>query len=190
MVAALGRSARTVEERTGVTSAQLFVLQQMERVPSLSISDIAALAFTRRSTASAILSRLERRGFVRRSRSRTDARRVMVSLTIEGRRLLRSAPAPPADQLVAALRTLDAKRLRALGPSLVRLSRALGATGDEPPMLFEPVPVDADGRVCDETADREEPPSHAPESPFHTMRPSSGRATTLGGRPTGKIIAS
>lgn len=140
LVATLGKSARAVERQTGITNAQLFILRHLERDHTLSINDIAALALTHQSAASVVVSRLERGGFVRRTRSPDDARRVMVSLTAAGRRLVRAAPPPPTSRVLTALRTLPPNDLRALGAGLSSLSRALGTGGGEPMMLFEPRP--------------------------------------------------
>ena len=92
LVAMLGQSARTVEQSTGVTNAQLFVLQLIREHGALSINDIAAAALTQQSAVSVIVTRLEREGFVTRTRSPEDARRVEVVLTAAGHRLLRNAP--------------------------------------------------------------------------------------------------
>lgn len=138
LVATLGKSARKVEHHTGITNAQLFVLRHLEHNPELSINDIAALAVTHQSAASLVVSRLERRGLVRRSRSPDDARRVIVSLTSAGRRILPSAPQPPTARVLTALRAMSPDDVRALGIWLTNLSRELGASHDEPMMLFEP----------------------------------------------------
>jgi len=140
VVAALGQSARTVEQSTGVTNAQLFILRQLEREHSLSINDIAALTLTQQSGASVIVSRLERDGFVKRTRSREDARRVMVGITAAGRRLLEAAPPAPTGRLLEALRTLDGPELAVLEMGVTALANVLGGQGDEPMMMFEPPP--------------------------------------------------
>jgi DNA-binding MarR family transcriptional regulator len=138
LVAVLAQSARAVEQRTGVTNAQLFVLQQLADGRALSISDIASLALTHQSAASLVVSRLEREGLVSRTRSAQDARRAEVSLTARGQRVVETAPPPPTARLLSALRSLPNSERHRLGVSLVRLSAALGIGDAEPMMLFEP----------------------------------------------------
>src|ERR671935_128422 len=92
LVGTLSRSARAVERRTGVTNAQLFVLQQLAAGEGLSINELAARALTGQNTVSTVVARLVERGLVRRKRAEDDARRAVVSLPPAGRRLLERAP--------------------------------------------------------------------------------------------------
>ena len=138
LVAALGRSARRVEQRSGITNAQLFVLQQLDADGELSINDIAARAMTRQSAVSIIVSRLEHRGLVRRTRSSADGRRMIVSLSAAGRRLARSGPEPPTNRLLSALRELSPLDARVLHGALLRVAAAIGADDPISMPMFEP----------------------------------------------------
>jgi DNA-binding MarR family transcriptional regulator len=137
LVGALQRSARTIEQRTGVTNAQLFVLRQLADTESLSINELAALALTQQSTVSTLVARLERRGLVRRGRAPDDGRRVAVSLTAAGRKLLRHAPKPPTGRLIDALARLGERELAALAIGLVALNDAMQLPSRGAAMLFE-----------------------------------------------------
>ncbi len=107
LVGALGESARTVEHRTGLTNAQLFLLRCLQRERELTINELAAHALTQQSTVSLLVSRLEKAGYVRRARSAHDARHVCVSLTPRGRELARRAPRPPLRRMIDALNRLS-----------------------------------------------------------------------------------
>jgi DNA-binding MarR family transcriptional regulator len=137
LVAALRRSARGVEQRTGITNAQLFILQQLRRADARSINELAALAHTQQSTVSLVVSRLERARLVRRARSTEDRRRVLVSLTAAGRRLAGAAPEPPPARLLRAIRSLRPAELRALLAGHRALARSMGTSLSTPPLLFE-----------------------------------------------------
>jgi DNA-binding MarR family transcriptional regulator len=137
LVQVLSESARTVESRTGVTNAQLFLLQQIRAEPSLTVNDLASRAMTHQSTVSIVLSRLERRGLVERARSPTDGRSVVLRLTPRGRRLLRRAPMPATSEALEALGKLTRPELRALTRGLSALGRELGFSSSQPGMLFE-----------------------------------------------------
>jgi DNA-binding MarR family transcriptional regulator len=137
LIGALSRSARTIEARTGVTNAQVFVLQQLQTDAALGINALAARARTGQSAVSIVVRRLVRRGLVSRRRSSADGRRVVVSLTVAGRALIRQAPEPPTTQMLAAVGRLDRRDLRALARGLTALVAAMGIAGETPPMLFE-----------------------------------------------------
>jgi MarR family transcriptional regulator, organic hydroperoxide resistance regulator len=137
VIAALSQSARATEARTGITNAQLFLLQQLQAENELSINDLAARARTGQSAVSIIVGRLVRRGLVRRRRSAADARRASVSLTAAGRALARRAPEPPTARLLSTLGELEDRDLRALARGVNALARAMGVTVEAPAMLFE-----------------------------------------------------
>jgi MarR family transcriptional regulator, organic hydroperoxide resistance regulator len=137
LVGALQRSARAIEQRTGVTNAQLFVLRQLADAESLSINELAALALTQQSTVSTLVARLARRGLVRRGRTPDDGRRVTVSLTTAGRKLLRHAPKPPTGRLIDALAGLGERELSALATGLAALNDAMQLPTRGATMLFE-----------------------------------------------------
>lgn len=137
LVDALYRSARGVEERTGRTNAQVSILRHVARHGPLTVNEVAASARTGQSTASLVLTRLQRAGLVRRVPSREDRRRVLVEVTARGRALVRRAPRPATDQLIAALDALSERDAAAVARCLAPLLRALHKSAARPPMLFE-----------------------------------------------------
>jgi DNA-binding MarR family transcriptional regulator len=142
LVAALSRSARTVEQRTGVTNAQLFLLRELAADRAMSINDLAARALTGQNTVSMIVARLVEQGLVNRRRSEDDARRVEVRLTTEGRRLVNRAPEPPTARLLHAIRRMPRAELRALNRSLGALARLMELPEhDGERMLFDGTPA-------------------------------------------------
>ena len=137
LVAFLGQSARSVEDRTGVTNAQAFVLCELLTDGALTINDIAERTMTLQSTASLLVKRLEQSGLVARTRSAEDARRVEVSLTAAGRRLARRVPSPPLSRLLSALESLPPARIRDLNRGLHALLTTMGAPSGRSAPLFE-----------------------------------------------------
>ena len=136
-MAALYRSARSVESRTGRTNAQIAVLRVVARLGGASVNDVAARVRVGQSTVSTVLSRLERARLVRKRRSSADAREVCVEITARGKALLRRAPRPATELLLRAVEGLSpaeaARVADALEPVVRRLRRGRAA----PPMLFE-----------------------------------------------------
>ncbi len=141
LISALTHSARAVERSTGITNAQLFLLQQLAAADSLSVNDLAARARTQQSTVSIVVGRLVRAGLAVKRKSADDGRISAVSLTPKGRRLLAHAPAPPTTALLRAIEELSDREVRALSDGLRALVGALNLSPPEITMLFEHAPT-------------------------------------------------
>src|ERR1035437_8183879 len=141
LVAALSQSARAVERRTGVTNAQLFLLQQLAEAASRSVNDLAALGLTQQSTVSIVVARLVRAGLAAKRRSAEDGRVAVISITPKGRRLLAHAPVPPTSELLRAIEALSDRDARSLADGLGALVDALGLSPPPVTMLFEHAPT-------------------------------------------------
>ena len=138
LVADLRHAARAVEQRTGLTNAQLFVLRLLDAADGpLSVGQLATEAISSPAAISTIVARLGRRGLVARRSSARDARRVELTLTAAGRRMLRRAPEPATSRLVDAIATLSPARLRGLAGGLAALCAELGIDPNAAPLLFE-----------------------------------------------------
>jgi DNA-binding MarR family transcriptional regulator len=137
IVRALGISARTAEHSIGVTGAQLLVLRMLDAHPAQSLNELAALTFTHQSTVSVVVERLVGRGFVNRSRSASDGRRVVLALTAAGRRALRHAPPPAQMRLIAAINALPPVRRRALAKVLESIVDSMDLAAGPVGFFFE-----------------------------------------------------
>lgn len=137
LVASLDFSAREVEATTGITNAQLFVLRQLAAEDHPSVNQLAERLHARQNTVSALLTRLVAAGLVQREQSPLDGRRAVLSLTREGRRLLKRAPRPPAELLIDALDQMSLREVRALTSGLLPLVTRLGLQPEFAPLLFE-----------------------------------------------------
>lgn len=135
----LGESARAVEQGSGVTNAQLFVLRQLERERELTINELAARALTQQSTVSLLARRLEDAGLVTRTRSADDGRRVCVTLTPKGRSVARRAPEPPIARMLRGLDTMRPAEMDALIRGIGALLSVMRVPADASNApLFEP----------------------------------------------------
>jgi DNA-binding MarR family transcriptional regulator len=122
---------------TGVSGAQLFLLQLLAEAGTSSLNRLAERAHTDQSTASVVVSRLVRRGLVSRRRSEDDGRCVELTLSAEGRRLARRAPAPAQARLLEGLRRLPPARLQGLARDLALLAEEMGMAEARAPLFFE-----------------------------------------------------
>jgi DNA-binding MarR family transcriptional regulator len=130
----------------GLSGAQLFVLQKLTHAPALSVSELAERTLTHQSSVSVVLRRLEGRRLVARRRAGQDGRRVEVRLTKRGEAVLRRAPDPSQNRLIAGIRRLPARERRMLARSLERLLRSLGIGGGGHPSMFFEEPAAARSR--------------------------------------------
>jgi len=111
-------SSREIEQKLGISSAQLYVLHELKDSPPLSINDLAERTFTHQSSVSMVVARLVDSRLVTRTASRADGRRLAVSLTPAGRAILRRSPATVQTRLINALREMSRSDLRGLAAGL------------------------------------------------------------------------
>lgn len=85
--------SRQLEQGFGLTRPQVLILDLVRLAPS-TIGTLARSAHFSQATVTDVVERLENRGFVSRSRSDGDRRRVVVSLTESGRLAVSTLPSP------------------------------------------------------------------------------------------------
>lgn len=137
LIGSLTHSARAIEAHTGITNAQLFLLRQFTTAAPLSVNELAERIHARQNTVSSVLARLTAAGLVEKVRAPDDRRRVALSLTPRGRRLLARAPASPTEGLIASLHAMPPREVRRLAVGLCALVAQLKLDIDEAPLLFE-----------------------------------------------------
>ncbi len=138
IVRLLRQSAREAERRTGLSAAQLFVLQQLRAAGgALTPGDLAERTLTHQSSVSVVVRRLVEAGLVSRAPSALDRRRVELSLTPAGRAAARRAPELAQERLISAVDQLPLAHRSGLASGLERLIGQLGISGAAPPMFFE-----------------------------------------------------
>lgn len=137
LVRTLRTSASAVERRTGLSSAQLFLLKILSESPAESVNELAERTMTDQSSVSVVVARLEAKKLVEREPSLIDARRTTVSLTSKGRRVIQGAPVTVQGRLIAALLQLTLTERAHLSELLTLLTTHLGATDEPAPFLFE-----------------------------------------------------
>jgi DNA-binding MarR family transcriptional regulator len=137
LVRALRVSSRDAERRTGLSLAQLFVLQRLGESPALSIRALAECTFTDPSSVSVVVSRAVRAGLVERGRDPRDARRARLTLSRRGRSLVARAPRAGQEALIGALDRMPVATRRRLGRLLGELVGHMGVAARPPGLLFD-----------------------------------------------------
>jgi len=125
IVRSLRVASRASEKSVGLSLAQLDVLQKLSSEPSMSLNELALKTHRHQSSASVVVSRLVARGLVESTRSKNDARRVVLTLAPGARKVLRKAPGASKDRVVEALESMkpaDRKHLAELLRKLVAMA--------------------------------------------------------------------
>ena len=125
------------EAAIGVGAAQLFVLREIEKGGTLTVSELASRTATAQSSVSEVVARLVGRGLVARARAAGDRRRAELTLTATGQALLATAPRAIQERLVAAFRALPPDRQRRLAQDMSAWVAAAGLGNVTPTMFFE-----------------------------------------------------
>lgn len=137
IVRALRINTRAIELKMGISLAQLFVLQQLAEKPADSLNELADRTATHQSSVSVVVRRLVERGYVTRTASPADKRRIEIAVTQSGRDLLAGAPMTIQTQLVNALRDMPREDQNALADLLERWLISAKIDFASPPMLGE-----------------------------------------------------
>ncbi len=137
IVHALEVGSRASQKAVGLSGAQMFVLQILGAGGVMSVNELATLSCTHQSSVSVVVSRLVEGGFVKRSQSAVDGRRLELSLTASGRRLLESDLVTPQARMIASLGKLQPERLHALRSLLQEVITESGFETETAPMFFQ-----------------------------------------------------
>jgi DNA-binding MarR family transcriptional regulator len=137
IVHALRLFDREAEKRLGLSAAQVFVLQNLDGNRPISINELADRTHTHQSSVSVVVEKLAQRKLVLRSRSAKDGRRMDISLTARGRKLLVSAPPAAQERLIAALAAFPKSRRKILGKLLAKLIHQTGIEQQPAALFFE-----------------------------------------------------
>jgi DNA-binding MarR family transcriptional regulator len=119
---------RAVENKAGVSGAQLWALHVVREQPGIGVGGLARAMDIHQSTASNLLRSLLEKQLVLADRGGEDRRSVRLQATARGLRVLAKAPGPLSGVLPEALARLDAATLARLDRDLGRLIEQLGVS--------------------------------------------------------------
>ncbi len=121
----LSRELRKETEQLGLTSRQVTLLWLIRVNSGMSLRQLAAEERISAPALSGHVDRLEKAGLIERLRDAADRRRVGLTLTAEGERLLRRVRARRTTWLAERLRGLDDDELAAIAAAIEPLGRLL-----------------------------------------------------------------
>jgi DNA-binding MarR family transcriptional regulator len=121
----LNRQLRREIHSLGVTGGQVSLLVQIKYRPGIGIRELAALERMSVPGMSKFISRLEEAGLVQRAPVEGDQRRVGLTLTPPGQKVLRSVKSKRTAWLASRLRDLDPEELEAIDAAIEPLAHLL-----------------------------------------------------------------
>jgi DNA-binding MarR family transcriptional regulator len=122
----LGISRELRRERIGgVSPHQVTLLVTIKHSPGVTVGDLATDERVSTAAMSKRISRLERGGLVERTPSESDRRRVGLTLSEEGQRVLRRVRSRRTAWLASRLGSLSPDELAAIGAAAEPLARLL-----------------------------------------------------------------
>ncbi|MFQ5691102.1 MAG: MarR family winged helix-turn-helix transcriptional regulator, partial [Gemmatimonadota bacterium] len=127
IVRAVDLHSRHLVEEHGITAPQLAVLAEASRLGGSSIGALARGVHLSQPTVSGVLDRLERRGYVRRERSESDRRAVVVTATEKGEKVLCESPSLLQDRFREELARLEGWERHWLLSALERIAAMMDA---------------------------------------------------------------
>jgi DNA-binding MarR family transcriptional regulator len=121
----LNRQLRREIHSLGVTGGQVSLLIQIKYQPGIGVRELAGLERMSVPGMSKFITRLEEAGLVERAPVEGDQRRVGLSLTAAGQKVLRSVKSRRTAWLADRLRQLDPDELDVIDAAIEPLARLL-----------------------------------------------------------------
>jgi DNA-binding MarR family transcriptional regulator len=126
----LNRELRREIHSLGVTGGQVSLLVQVEHHPGIGIRELAALERVSVPGMSKFVARLEEAGLLERAAVAGDQRRVGLTLTPAGQKVLRSVKSKRTAWLSERLGQLQPEELEAIDGAIEPLASLLEAKGE------------------------------------------------------------
>ena len=127
IIRAMDLRSRQLEKSVGLTVPQLVVLKEVADANGVPIGQIARQISLSQATVTTIVDRLEQRGAVARSRTETDRRRVLVTLTDLGAELIRNSPTILQEEFLLAFSELETWEQTQMLATLQRIAAMMKA---------------------------------------------------------------
>lgn len=137
VIRAIDIHSRQLNKQSGLTGPQLMVMQNIAALDAPLAKDIAKEIALSAATVTTIIDRLESRALVIRTRSKTDKRKVHLSLSESGKLLLSSSPKPLQDHFIKRYQNLEEWEQSQLLSAVERIASMMDAEKlDAAPVLL------------------------------------------------------
>ncbi len=136
IIRAIDLHSKKLSKIAGLTGPQLILMRSIEQLGEVTIKQLSSHTNMSQATATTILDRLERNGYVTRIRSQQDKRKVHAYLTESGKALLKRAPRALQDNFIEKFQCLEEWEQSLILSSIQRLSAMMNADNiDVAPVL-------------------------------------------------------
>lgn len=137
VIRAISIHSRQLNKESGLTGPQLLVMRKIEELDAPLAKQIAQEITVSAATVTTILDRLENRDLVIRTRSKTDKRKVHLSLSDAGKAVLSASPQPLQEHFIKRYQDLEEWEQTQLLSSVERIASMMDATElDASPVLL------------------------------------------------------
>lgn len=144
IIRAIDLYSKKLVRDTGLTGPQLLLMQSIADNGELAVGSLANNVSLSQATVTSILDRLETRGYILRTRSTEDKRRVLVTLTEQGHSALAVAPDLIQQEFIERFKQLEEWEQTMIVSSLQRVASMMNAEEiDAAPVLTTQTQVDS-----------------------------------------------
>lgn len=134
IIRAVDVQSKQLVKEYGLTGPQILILKELHTEKNVTVGEIAANVDLSQPTVTNILDRLENRGFISRSRSNVDKRRVNIKIEEKGLRILDMNPSLLQEHFVRRFKKLPDWEQSAILSSLQRVAAMMDAADIEEPL--------------------------------------------------------
>lgn len=134
IIRAVDVQSKQLVKEYGLTGPQILILKELHTEKNVTVGEIAANVDLSQPTVTNILDRLENRGFISRSRSNVDKRRVNIKIEEKGLRILDMNPSLLQEHFVRRFKELPDWEQSAILSSLQRVAAMMNAADIEEPL--------------------------------------------------------
>ncbi|MCW8334775.1 MarR family transcriptional regulator [Vibrio sp. SCSIO 43135] len=127
IIRAIDLHSKKLSKESGLTGPQLILMRSIQELGEVTIRQLSNHTNMSQATATTILDRLERNGYVQRVRSNTDKRKVHAYLTEKGTERIKSAPRPLQDSFINKFQAMEEWEQSLLLSSVQRISSMMNA---------------------------------------------------------------
>ena len=141
LVRAVDLDSQEMSKQFGLTAPQSSVLRLLVNNGSMSSAELSRQLYVTPSNITGIIDRLERKGYVQRTRKQGDRRVTLITLTDSGKQLSKILPDPIEKKIISELADLPPERVRVLSMAMRQILEMIGSrdSGESPHGLGEGV---------------------------------------------------
>ncbi len=131
MLRVIDELSAELKKKHNITGPQAGTLKIIAEKGPISLTDVSSTTFRHITTVGGIVDRLERDGFVAKTRDIQDRRKVVLAATAKGKKLASSAPVTGPLRAMKALERLPTKEILKINEAMQTVARILGEEIEE-----------------------------------------------------------